>query len=292
MLRLAPFMQLRQNAPMTTSTADRFRAWLRRRRAPVLHIAGDTGGDGPVVVMIHGIASSSVTFQNLVPLLESDHRCITIDILGFGQSPAPPDWDYTLAEHAAALDATIRSLKLRRPFILVGHSLGSLIASRYAARHPNGVERLVLVSPPIYLPPQTIGDRVDRTGMGAYFAAYEFLRGNQDFTVRAAAALARISPIKNVLEVTAENWVPFTRSLQNAIESQTTVADLAAVDVPVDLVYGTLDPFLAPGGLRIAERLRHVTAHRVTGVDHIVRPRLAEAVAAVVRGDQAPDERG
>lgn len=281
---------------MTTSPADRFRAWLRRRRAPVLHVAGDTGGDGPVVVMIHGIASSSVTFQNLVPLLESDHRCITIDILGFGKSPAPTDWDYTLAEHAAALDATIRSLKLRQPFILVGHSLGSLIATRYAARHPNGVTRLVLVSPPIYLPPQTIGDRVDRTGMGAYFTAYEFLRGNQDFTVRAAAALARIAPIKNVLEVTPENWVPFTRSLQNAIESQTTVADLAAVDAPVDLVYGTLDPFLAPGGLRIAERLRHVTAHRVSGNDHLVRPRLAEAVAAVVRGDQgaddAADERG
>lgn len=286
---------------MTTRTADRFRAWLRRRNAPRLHIAGDTGGDGPVVVMIHGIASSSVTFQNLVPLLETDHRCITIDILGFGGSPAPADWDYTLADHAAALDTTIRALRLRGPFILVGHSLGSLISTRYAARHPNGISRLVLVSPPIYLPPQTIGDRVDRAGMGAYFAAYEFLRGNQDFTVRAAAALARIAPIKNVLEVSAENWVPFTRSLQNAIESQTTVADLAAVDAPVDLVYGTLDPFLAPGGLKIAERLRHVSAHRVPGNDHLVRPRLAAAVAAVVRGEPdpagvdpaaAPDDRG
>jgi len=242
--------------------------------------------------MIHGIASSSVTFQNVLPLLEADHRCITIDILGFGKSPAPPDWDYTLAEHAAALDVTIRSLKLREPFVLVGHSLGSLIAVRYAARHPNGVKRLVLVSPPLYLPPETIGDRVDRAGMGAYFALYEFLRGNQDFTVRAAAALARIAPIKNVLEVTADNWVPFTRSLQNAIESQTTIADLAAVDAPVDLVYGTLDPFLAPGGLKIAERLRHVTAHRVQGNDHLVRPRLAEAVAAVAREQPTPDERG
>lgn len=277
---------------MTATLGDRFRAWVRRRRAPLLHIAGDTGGDGPVVVMIHGIASSSVTFQNLVPLLEADHRCITIDILGFGESPAPPDWDYTLAEHAAALDTTIRSLRIRRPFILIGHSLGSLIATRYAARHPNGVSRLVLVSPPLYLPPEMIGDRADRTGMGAYFALYEFLRGNQEFTVRAAAALARIAPIKNVLEVTADNWVPFTRSLQNAIESQTTIADLAAVDAPVDLVYGTLDPFLAPGGLKIAERLRHVSAHRVAGNDHLVRPRLAEAVAAVVRDDKTADERG
>ncbi|MFN3708665.1 alpha/beta fold hydrolase [Microcella sp.] len=277
---------------MTATASQRFRAWVRRRRAPLLHIDRDTGGDGPIVVMIHGIASSSVTFQNLVPLLEPDHRCITIDILGFGKSPAPSDWDYTLAEHAAALDATIRSLKLDRPFILIGHSLGSLIATRYAARHPNGIARLVLVSPPLYLPPETIGDRVDRAGMGAYFTLYEFLRGNQDFTVRAAAALARIAPIKNVLDVTAENWVPFTRSLQNAIESQTTIADLAAVDAPVDLVYGTLDPFLAPGGLKIAERLRHVTATRVAGNDHLVRPRLAEAVAEVVRSPVHDSEPG
>jgi pimeloyl-ACP methyl ester carboxylesterase len=45
--------------------ADRTRA-LFGWGAPTLHIAGDVG-DGPVVVLVHGIASSSVTFKNLVP---------------------------------------------------------------------------------------------------------------------------------------------------------------------------------------------------------------------------------
>jgi len=45
--------------------------------------------------MIHGIASSSVTFHYLVPLLEATHRCITIDILGFGTSPAPESATYS-----------------------------------------------------------------------------------------------------------------------------------------------------------------------------------------------------
>lgn len=272
---------------MTTLT-DRFRSWRRRQNAPLLHIATDTGGEGPIVVMIHGIASSSVTFQNLVPLLSDTHRCITIDLLGFGQSPAPQDWDYTLAEHAASVDRTIRSIRLRGSFTLVGHSLGSLIAARFASRHPNSVERLVLVSPPIYLPPSVIGDRFDRASMGLYFSVYEYMRSNQDFTVRSAAALARIAPIKNVLEVTEKNWIPFTRSLQNAIESQTTLADLAAVEAPINVVYGTLDPFLAPGGLKIVEQLRHVAVQRVIGNDHLVRPRLAEAVAQVIR-EQPPE---
>lgn len=257
-----------------------FLDWLRRD-APLLHIAGDTGS-GPVVVMIHGIASSSVTFQNLVPLLEADHRCITIDILGFGQSPAPEKAQYTLDEHAAALHRTIRSLGLREPFVLVGHSLGSLIAARYASTHKRELSRLVLVSSPIYLPPALMGDPVDRANMGAYFAAYEFLRNNREFTVRSAAALAALAPIKGVLDLSDTNWQPFMLSLQNAIESQTTLTDLSKVAVPVDLVYGTLDPFLAPGGIALVEQLRHVTAHRVPGNAHLLRQKLADEVARVI----------
>lgn len=260
---------------------------LFRRDAPLLSITSDTG-TGPVVVMIHGIASSSVTFHHLVPLLEPAHRCITIDILGFGASPSPEGATYTLDEHAAALARTIRSLGLREPFTLVGHSLGSLIAARYASTHRRELERLVLVSSPIYLPPAVLGDRVDRASMGAYFTVYEFLRMNPSFTQRTAAALATIAPIKNVLELTEKNWQPFMLSLQNAIESQTTLADLARVRVPIDLVYGALDPFLAPGGLAIVQQLRHVRAHRVSGVAHIIRPKLAQAVARVVSEPPAP----
>lgn len=263
--------------------------WWRRRDAPLLNVAGDTGS-GPVVVMIHGIASSSVTFHHLVPLLEPTHRCITIDVLGFGDSPAPTGSTYTLDEHVAALDRTIRSLGLREPFTLIGHSLGSLIAARYAATHRSELHRLVLVSSPIYLPPAVLGDPVDRASMGAYFTLYEFLRTNASFTQRTAAALAAVAPIKNVLELTEKNWEPFMLSLKNAIESQTTLADVSRVRVPVDLVYGALDPFLAPGGIAIVEQLRHVRSHRVSGVAHIIRPKLAAAVAKVVAEQPTPVE--
>ena len=51
--------------------------WNPFRRAPLLNIADDRG-TGPVVVLIHGIASSAITFRNVVPLLEHDFRCISI----------------------------------------------------------------------------------------------------------------------------------------------------------------------------------------------------------------------
>ena len=258
-----------------------WRTWFSRTRTPVLHIADDSG-QGPVVILIHGIASSSVTFSALVPRLVESHRCISIDLLGFGESPAPEDATFTIEEHVEAVRATIASLGLRAPFVLVGHSMGSLIAARYTAVYPDKVSKLVLVSPPIYVTPTAIGDPLQRATMGAYLKAYEYLRGNKGFTTRSAAFLARLSPIKNVLEVSERNWNAFVLSLQNSIESQTAISDIAAVRVPVEVVYGTLDPFIMTGGLRIVEQLRHVTVTRVDANDHLVRKRLAKAVAKAI----------
>lgn len=253
----------------------------QKDRGPLLHVAIDEG-EGPVVILVHGIASSSVTFQYLVPLLKDSHRVIALDILGFGGSPRPEGATYTIREHADALNRTIRSLRLGAPFVLVGHSLGSLIASRYAADNPASVARLVLVSPPVYLDPASFGSTVDRTAMGVYLKVYEYLRSNKSFTMMAAKGLDRLSPIRNLLQVSEENWEAFTLSLQNAIESQTTVADIARVRVPVEVVYGTLDPFLMPGGIQIIASMRHVTIHKVDANDHVVRTRLAKEVARVI----------
>jgi len=232
-------------------------------------------------VLLHGIASSSVTFENVVPLLVERHRVVSIDLLGFGESPAPAGCGYTIEEHVASLRRTLKKRRLTR-FVLVGHSMGALIATRYAATHRRDVTRLVIVSPPVYLTPTEIGTPLDRAAMGLYLALYEFLRANKEFTIRAAARLARLSPIKGLLDVSERNWTAFVLSLEKAIESQTTVTDIVAVRAPIHLVYGTLDPFLHPAGLRIVENLRTVTTHKVQGVDHVIRPRMARVVATAV----------
>lgn len=254
---------------------------LRRPSPPLLHIASDVG-EGPVVILLHGIASSAATFRHVIPLIEGRHRCISLELLGFGDSPAPEGATYTIEEHVAAINATIDSLRLDAPFELVGHSLGSLLAARYAAQYPRLVSRLVLVSPPVYLAPSEIGSPKVRARVGAYLKAYEFLRTNRDFTMATAATLSRIFNLGTALEVTDRNWVPFMLSMQNCIESQTTVSDIASVKVPIDVVYGALDQFIARGTMSIIEQMRHVTMHRVEVNDHLVRPRLARVLAQVI----------
>ncbi|MDZ4044222.1 MAG: alpha/beta hydrolase [Rhodoglobus sp.] len=253
----------------------------RRASPPLLHVAGDVG-EGPVVVLVHGIASSAATFQRVIPQLEGRYRCISLDLLGFGESPAPEGATYTIEEHVASIRATIASLKLRAPVILVGHSLGSLLAARYAAQNPEKVSRLLLVSPPVYLSPSEIGDPLAKAQVGLYLRAYEFLRTNKDFTMATASTISRMFKLGTALEVTERNWNAFILSLQNCIESQTTVSDIAAVRVPIDVVYGALDQFVAPGTMRIIEQMRHVTMHRVEVNDHLVRARLAKEIVRVI----------
>lgn len=254
---------------------------LRPVPVPLLHVAGDTG-EGPVVILVHGIASSATTFRRLIPLISDKHRCISIDLMGFGQSPAPEGATYTIEEHVDAIHRTIRSLRLQAPFVLVGHSLGSLLSARYAAVHPEQVSRLVLVSPPVYLSPKEISDPRVRAQVGAYLRVYEFMRANKSFTMATARRVSQLFQLGDALEVSERNWIPFMLSLQNCIESQTTVSDIAAVRVPIDVVYGAQDQFIAAGTMRIIEQMRHVTMTRVDVNDHLVRTRLAKAVARVI----------
>ncbi|GHD83024.1 pimeloyl-ACP methyl ester carboxylesterase [Salinibacterium amurskyense] len=258
-----------------------FRRWVTPSKAPLLNIAADEG-EGPVIIFLHGIASSAATFTHVIPQLSDHYRCISFDLLGFGESPSPADATFTIEEHVDSIRATINSLKLDAPFILVGHSLGSLLAARYTAMHPSKVSRLVLVSPPIYVPPNQIGDPLVRARVGAYMRAYEFLRDNKDFTMATAETLGRLFQLEDILDVSERNWQAFVLSLKNCIETQTTVSDIASVRVPIDVVYGSLDQFIAPGTMRIVEQMRQVTMHRVEANDHLVRKRLAKRLVSVI----------
>jgi len=255
-------------------------ALLRKKTA--LHVASDRGPrDGPVVIMVHGIASSSATFDSVVSKLPR-FRLISLGLLGFGQSIAPGTSQYTIEEHAAALSGAIVKLALRSPFVLVGHSLGALAASRYAAGQPRGLSAVVLVSPPIYVPAAMLPEGAARTAMGLYLRSYDYLRANKGFTIRLSRLIARVLRTPGLLDVNARNWTAFEASLRNAIESQTSVADIASIRIPVEIVYGTLDPFVVPEMIALLGALRQVTVHRVPLSSHIIKGQLAAVVVETV----------
>lgn len=102
------------------------------------------GDAGPEVVLIHGFGSSTYTWRKNVDVLAKDHRVVAIDLKGFGLTEKPRDGRYDFATLTRHLEDTIDALKFQRP-VLVGNSMGGMIALRAALRRPDRVRALVLV---------------------------------------------------------------------------------------------------------------------------------------------------
>jgi pimeloyl-ACP methyl ester carboxylesterase len=102
------------------------------------------GGDGPVILLIHGITGSSAQWATTMELLESDYTVIAPDLLGHGES-AKPRGDYSLGAYASGLRDLLAWLEIPAATV-VGHSLGGGIAMQFAYQFPERCERLGLVN--------------------------------------------------------------------------------------------------------------------------------------------------
>jgi pimeloyl-ACP methyl ester carboxylesterase len=106
-------------------------------------VAYRQGGSGPVIVLIHGITSSSDTWTRVMPYLTRRFTVIAPDLIGHGES-AKPKGDYSLGAHACNIRDLLLTLGHDRASI-VGHSLGGGIAMQFSYQFPERCERLVLV---------------------------------------------------------------------------------------------------------------------------------------------------
>lgn len=104
-------------------------------------------GEGPAIVALHGLGGSGRYWSGLAPLLRPGRALVAPDLAGFGQSDKPT-LRYDREFHLANLDALIGSLDSHSPVVLVGHSVGGVLAALWAARHPERTAALALVSPP------------------------------------------------------------------------------------------------------------------------------------------------
>lgn len=219
-------------------------------------------GNGPTVVLLHGIANKADYWDKTVKHLRKKHRVIAVDLLGFGISPKPLDIEYSATDQARALCRTLLWHGVRGPIIIIGFSLGSLVAIEFATRYPHKVSKLVLVSMPIYLKPTQFNrDILNRwqsmlSGRlnAAYFKFYRLVAERQKMTQRFLASHKRLLPAMNSMEVADENWYGFAMSLKNAIEKQRAIKQLGNLTCPVELFYGRYDPVIIRANLTQVRR--------------------------------------
>ena len=131
---------------MESMPSDESRWSLIKPRA--ITIDGDrvvyrTAGKGPVLLLVHGMAGSAVTWRHVIPALAKRFAVVAPDLLGQGLSDKPHS-EYSLGAYANTLRDVMDALGHRRATV-VGQSLGGGIAMQFADQFPERCERLVLV---------------------------------------------------------------------------------------------------------------------------------------------------
>ena len=112
----------------------------RRQTAAYLDI-----GSGPSLLMLHGFFGEKTCWLPLIELLQSQFRCISLDMLGFGES-SKPQICYDVAVEVAFVRQVVEQLNIE-PCCIIGHSFGGWVASAYSLKYPNSVSSLVLAAP-------------------------------------------------------------------------------------------------------------------------------------------------
>jgi pimeloyl-ACP methyl ester carboxylesterase len=103
-------------------------------------------GDGPPILMVHGLGGTQFHFQPLIASLAKDFRVIAIDRPGSGYSTRRNDLPGDPREEAAFLAQLIDALEIEKPLV-VGHSLGGAITLALAVDFPERIAGIVLISP-------------------------------------------------------------------------------------------------------------------------------------------------
>ena len=212
------------------------------------------------VVMIHGIASDSTTYNEAHEYFEAedsvrDARFVKLDLLGSGLSLKDDSLNYDYDEQITALHNAILELKSEVPLVLVGHSLGTFIVTRYASIYPKEVAKLILISPPVY----TEKD-------------YEnplFLLGMEAFKKSIAARS------EDILKEKA-----FIGSMENIVMDRKNYGVLAKVKVPTVMIYGKDDKLIAPHNIpQLLKENPNITAIKTAGRHGVTRDKYTKIPA-------------
>ncbi|KAL4872393.1 Alpha/Beta hydrolase protein [Aspergillus spectabilis] len=129
-----------------TSTSD----YHTTPNGTTIHFTQTGNLNGTPIVLLHGLGGSTETFRPLLPYLHPEqYRLICVDLEGFGKtSLSSPEVALSITRYVDDLESLVTSLQGSdegHSLLLIGHSLGGIIATHYAARHPQAIQGLALL---------------------------------------------------------------------------------------------------------------------------------------------------
>jgi len=245
-----------------------------------LHFAAQGTAAGTPVLFVHGYADSWNSFRLLLPFLGNAYRLLAPDLRGHGQSGKPPA-GYSRRQFAEDLLAFLDRQGLGR-VILIGHSLGALIAQHLAARHPERVEKLILIGGAA-----TASTSKELKELQKIIHAFTkpperaFIR---DFQTSTAATLLDPKFLESVIDASAR--VPLAVWQETLAELTDAAGDarLEAIRSPTLVVWGEADAVFSRAEQEaLTSRIPGAVLRTYGGVGHAPHWERPEAVARDIR---------
>jgi pimeloyl-ACP methyl ester carboxylesterase len=226
--------------------------------------------------MLHGFLSSSLYFRRFRKRFETEYTVITIDLLGSGAS-MQPDEPVTYEAQIAVLHEVLQ--KIETPFTMLGHSMGAVLAARYACEHSARVSRLILFNPPLFTTPQQARKSIEQTGLH-YRATVTHPRSR--LLWKGLKVLPRtprrIAPPLNFGDGLRTHYYAREGGYRNIIIKAEFVHDLKRLTQPTLLIVGKRDRYVYQETLRTLSLPKNITVTKVATGHHtiIAKPKLAE----------------
>lgn len=237
-----------------------------------LHIRDDGPRAAPALIMLHGLGASLHTWEAWANVLSSDFRVIRLDLPGSGLSPPDPAQDYSDDRSLRLLIALMDQLDVPRATI-IGNSIGGRLAWMFAARNPNRVDKLVLVSPDGFASPGFAYDKPAEVPAVLDLMRYVLPRA----ALRANLAPAYADPGK-LTEAVVDRYhdlmrAPGAREALLQRMRQTVLRDpvpqLRRIKAPTLLLWGTNDAMIPIANAQdYLEAIPHVALARLESMGH------------------------
>jgi len=212
-----------------------------------LHIR-DTGNPlGPVIVFIHGFGASLHTWEDWSVALEKDYRVIRFDLPGSGLSGPSRSLDYSDDHSNQIILGLLDALKVPK-ISIIGNSIGGRIAWYFTAKHPERVEKLVLISPDGFKSPGMNYNKAPE--IPSYLSMIKYIFPRFLFRKNLEIAYYDKSILSNELFERYYELALYPGNRQAMIDRmrQTVLKDpvplLKKIDCPVLLVWGTGDAMI------------------------------------------------
>ena len=231
-------------------------------------------GRGAPTLLLHGILGSNRYWGAAFDRIAANGLLLAPDLLGFGASPRPPS-GYGPDEHGAALIASLDEAQVREPVLVVGHSLGALLAIWLARKHPERVSGAIAFSPPLFRDAGHARRQIAKVGglerlfglenRAASWMARTVCRNlceaRPKLAARLYSALRPSFPYPLVEDATRHSWVSYSETVRRVIlaaEAATWFASRGREEAPILVVAGEEDRYVDfefLGGL-VAQRPR------------------------------------